>query len=114
MESGPRPFFNDIQVADKGKVVDNADATLSVHEQHITVKSDTAAVTITLPGVAEAIGKTFSILALDGLANNVTIEDAGDSIQWTDVVIAGTNGAALIYSDGRTWYAIATKDGALS
>ena len=111
MESGPRPFFNDIQVVDKGKVVDNADASLAVTEQHVTVKSDTAAVTLTLPDVSEAKGKMFSIVALDGLANNVTVQDNNESLEWTDVVMAGTLACLLLFSDGRTWYTIASKDG---
>lgn len=107
-EQGDRSFFNDFQVVDKGKVVDNADATLSVFEQVVTVKTDTSTSTITLPGVAEAIGKTFSILGTDGLTNNVTVADADDSIGWSDQTIAKANGSILLYSDGRIWHIIAS------
>lgn len=111
MEAGPRPFFNDIQVVDKGKVVDNANASLSVTEQHVTVKSDSSAVTLTLPDVSEAKGKMFSVVALNGQTNNVTVEDNDESLEWTDITMAGDLACLLLFSDGRTWYTIASKDG---
>lgn len=114
MESGPRPFFNDIQIADKGRVVDNESVSLAVTEQQVTVLSDTAAVTLTLPEVSEAKGKTFSVVAVNGLTNNVTVQDNNESIEWTDVVMAGNYASLLLFSDGRNWYTLASKDGQLT
>lgn len=105
-EQGDRSFFNDFQVADKGLVVDNADTTLSVHQQVVTVATDSAETDITLPGVAEAVGKMYSVHAPNGTTNSCIVQDANDSIGWADQTIAVNDGFVLVYSDGRIWHVL--------
>jgi hypothetical protein len=64
------------------------------------------AITITLPPVAEAKGRFYSIMARQ--ANpvlTITIEDKDDSECWEgDIVFNGKCDRALMYSDGLSWY----------
>ena len=63
------------------------------------------AFTVTLPSVAEAKGRMYSIIAVDADAvNTITIADKDDSEYWTgDIVLNGPADRALMYSDGRAW-----------
>jgi hypothetical protein len=63
------------------------------------------AITITLPPVAEAKGRFYSILALDADGTNtITIQDRDDSEYWTDITQNGPGDGNLLYSDGRHWW----------
>jgi len=69
----------------------------------------TGAITITLPPVAEAKGRFYSITARDAdVVNTVTISDNNsDSECWkADVVLNRPCDGVLIYSDGLRWIAV--------
>ena len=64
---------------------------------------------ITLPPVAEAKGRFYSICVRNADAvNTVTIQDNNDDSEcWlSDIVFNGKCDRALFYSDGLMWYAI--------
>ena len=63
------------------------------------------AITITLPPVAEAKGRFYSILArLADMTNTITITSKGDDEEWEgDAVLYAKGQGQLFYSDGITW-----------
>lgn len=77
---------------------------------------DSGAITITLPPVAEAKGRTYSIVVREADAtNSVTIEDNNDdSEMWCGDIIAVVAGGVLFYSDGLRWFAMYPGFGVLS
>lgn len=71
----------------------------------------TGAFTITLPPVADAKGRFYSIVARTAdVANTITIEDHdNDSECWGgDLTLNGKCDRALLYSDGLTWHVVST------
>lgn len=68
-------------------------------------------ITITLPSVAEAKGRFYSINVRNADAvNNITIQDKDDSECWiTDIVFDGKCDRVLLYSDGLMWHAIGAQ-----
>lgn len=63
--------------------------------------------TITLPPVAEAKGRIYSITgAIVTAVNVITIAHKGDSEGWTNLVLDTAGDGALLYSDGRKWWNI--------
>jgi hypothetical protein len=68
----------------------------------------TGAFILTLPPVAEAKGRFYSILPRDAdVVNTITITDQNDSECWIeDIVLAAPCQAALMYSDGLFWHAM--------
>lgn len=62
-------------------------------------------VTITLPPVAEAKGRIYSIIARTiGARGAVVIEDKDDSECWPgDITLSTKCDSALLYSDGLAW-----------
>lgn len=90
-------------------VVKAATATLKLYEQQVRVNT-VAAVTITLPSVAEAKGLLFSILLeTDPSGYDLTIADADDSYSWSDITHADAQDGSLLYSDGFVWWVIGTS-----
>jgi len=64
-------------------------------------------IVVQLPPVAEAKGRFYSILVrAASAANTVTIQHAGDSECWTNIVFNGKCDAVLFYSDGLYWHPI--------
>lgn len=65
----------------------------------------TGAITITLPPVAEAKGRWYSIVAREADAiNTITVEDKDDSECWVgDIVMDAKCNTLLLYSDGLKW-----------
>jgi hypothetical protein len=64
-------------------------------------------ITLTLPPVAEAKGRFYSIVARSASAvNTITITDHNDSECWGDIVMNGKCDALLLYSDGLYWHQI--------
>jgi hypothetical protein len=71
-------------------------------------------ITLTLPPVAEAKGRFYSICVRNADAvNTVTIEDNNDDSEcWLgDIVFNGKCDRALFYSDGLMWYALGGMGG---
>lgn len=70
------------------------------------------AMTLTLPPVAEAKGRFYSIVSRFASAQNtITITDKSDSECWIgDIVLNGKCDRVLLYSDGLTWIPVAVVD----
>ena len=68
--------------------------------------NDTGAIIITLPPVADAQGRFYSIVCRNADAvNTITITDDNDSECWLgDIVFDGKCDRALFYSDGLCWH----------
>lgn len=66
---------------------------------------DTGPIILTLPPVAEAKGRFYSIIVRNADAvNTVTIADKDDSECWGgDIVLDGKCDRLLLYSDGLAW-----------
>jgi len=66
----------------------------------------TGPITITLPPVAEAKGRWYSILSRGAdPVNNITVADKDDSECWIgDIVLNGKCDRLLLYSDGICWH----------
>ncbi len=75
-----------------------------------------ASITITLPAVAEAKGKIYSILAMAATpVLTVTVADGDDSEEWGgDHVFVAAGHSGLFYSDGIKWTALFGGVGVLS
>jgi len=74
-----------------------------------TADRDSGAITITLPPVADAKGRFYSLVCRGANATQyVTITDFDDSECWTDIVFNGKCDKALLYSDGLNWHALGT------
>ena len=74
---------------------------------------DSGAITVTLPPVAEAVGRFYSIIVRNADAvNTVTVADKNDSECWPgDIVLNGKCDRLLMYSDGLAWLALAGAPG---
>lgn len=70
-----------------------------------SVNSTTNSITITLPSVAEAKGRFYSILARSVAdSKTITIAHKGDSEGWTNIVLSVTGDHCFLYSDGSFWH----------
>jgi len=69
--------------------------------------TNTATAVVTLPSVAEAKGKRYSIRVLD-FAGGVTIQDRNDSIEWSDLTVDADGEYALLESNGIQWFVLKT------
>ena len=105
----PESRVLDSQARNKFRAVDNESVTLGINDRVVEVASDTAAVTVTLPNVDEAAGKTFAITAPNGLTNAVTVTDgAGGSVDFQgDYALNADADGIVLYSDGRKWWQFA-------
>jgi len=94
------------EVPDK-YVAPNADYEMSTYDYVVRPSTQGAGpITITLPRVAEAKGRWYSIVcrAASGV-NIVTIQDRDDSECWPgDLTMNAKCDNALFYSDGLKWY----------
>lgn len=65
---------------------------------------------LTLPPVAEAKGRWYSVICRDADAINfITLQDKDDSECWPgDVVLNGKCDRVLLYSDGLAWHVLTT------
>lgn len=91
---------------DDRMVVKTAAATLKLYEQQVQADTTLGAMTITLPGVAEAKGLLFSII-LETDNGDLSIADADDSYNWSDLTCDGAKDGYLLYSDGLVWWELA-------
>lgn len=95
------------EVPDK-YVSPNADYEMTTFDYVVRPNAQGAGgpITITLPRVAEARGRWYSIVcrAASGV-NTVTVQDRNDSECWNgDIVMNAKCDHALCYSDGLKWY----------
>jgi hypothetical protein len=90
----------------------SADYQLTTYDQQVRPDATAGALTITLPPVAEAKGRFYSIVVRFASAQNtVTIADNDDSECWVgDIVLNGKCDRVLLYSDGLCWIPVAVID----
>ena len=92
------------------KYVDpNADYEMSEFDYVVRPSSHLAGpITITLPPVAKARGRWYSIVCrAAGAVNTVTVQDQDDSECWPgDVTMNAKCDAVLAYSDGLKWFVL--------
>lgn len=96
----------DQQAAVVDKYVDPA-AAYQMTTQDYVVRPDTssAAVTVTLPSVAEAAGRIYTV-ACRSASNAITLQDQDDSEAWTDLTLDAVGDKVALYSDGLAWHVI--------
>ena len=89
-----------------------ADVQMNVWEYVVRPSADIGSGpwTLTLPPVAEAKGRWYSIICRNADAvNTITITDDDDSECWMgDIVFNGKCDRALLYSDGLAWTPVGT------
>lgn len=100
-----KKFLEQAGVRDKHRKM-VATGALNVYDQVVICDTTSAAITITLPNVSEAMGMLYSItLKTDG-GNNVTIQDSDESYGWSDITLADALDRVLLFSDGLCWWTI--------
>lgn len=92
----------------------SADYEMSTRDYQLRPSADAVSgpITITLPPVAEAKGRFYSIVVRDADAvNTITVTDDDDSECWLgDVVLNGKCDRLLMYSDGLIWHPLAALE----
>lgn len=85
----------------------NADYEMQTYDYVLRPSADgvSGPITISLPSVAMAKGRFYSIIVRDADAvNTVTVQDLDDSECWIgDIVMNGKCDRLLLYSDGLAW-----------
>lgn len=113
MHTGMRGFVQDMASCVDQHVSITSDATgtysysLEPYERIVEVTSTLGVATITMPAVAECAGKLFSITALTGATNAVTVaaKATGESYDWPgDCALNADLDRVLLFSDGRRWW----------
>lgn len=93
----------------------HADVQMTTRDYVVRPSADgtSGAITVTLPPVAEAVGRFYSIIVRDADAvNTVTVADKDDSECWPgDIVLNGKCDRLLMYSDGLAWHALNATPG---
>jgi len=82
----------------------SASGTLTVNQRFVVA---TGEITVTLPSVAEARDKIFTITAPAGGTDTVTVADQDDSLDWSDISLNADDDGCALFSDGRKWWVIA-------
>ena len=88
--------------------VTNDDLTMDIDDLVVRATvSTTGQKTITLPSVAEAAGRFYSIAGVSVATGTLVVQDKGDDAAFSDESI--TSGLfTLWYSDGYKWFLITT------
>ena len=78
---------------------------MTTRDYVVRPKVAAAAITITLPPVAEAVGRFYTILARAASRTYpITITSGGDAESWGNIILYEAGEKALLYSDGLAWY----------
>ena len=97
-----------------GQVLDNfiaitADLALSVNQQVVEATTSTVDITVTLPNVEEAAGRTYTIALITDGGFDLIVQDQDESRNWDgDYTMADANDEYVFYSNGRKWYMLTT------
>lgn len=82
--------------------------TMKVTDRVLHVTPGSGAYTVTLPSVVEAAGQFYAVKGIGSGTANVTVEDADDAVGTVSVVLDAAGEMALFFSDGESWWVIAT------
>jgi len=108
---------NETKFFEQDVVVDNyhapnADYEMSVRDYVLRPSADggSGPITVSLPPVAQARGKFYSVIVRNADAvNTITLQDLDDSECWPgDLVWDGKCDGGLFYSDGLCWLFLGT------
>lgn len=89
------------------KFIDPIISTALTVRDLVTRVTASGAITMTLPAVADAAGKIFTIIARAASTTNiVTIADKDDSEGWVDQYLVFNGDKIILYSDGISWHII--------
>ena len=80
--------------------------TLEPYENVVEITTVAASFALTLPNVALAAGKHFSIHLVSANSKAVTLQDQNESVDWTDKTLDADADGILLYSDGRKWWVV--------
>jgi len=83
----------------------DAATTLLANQQVVTV-ANTQAVTITLPAVAAAKGRIYTIHKISADAFAVTVASADGDVAYSNATLDAENDRVALFSDGRQWYEV--------
>jgi len=75
--------------------------------RHLMVTTG-GAITITLPAVSECAGEIFTVYLDSDGGTDITITDAGDDPDFTDITIADEDHFSVFISNGVRWMYIQT------
>lgn len=101
-----------VAIADKFLAV-TAAVTMEVYQQIVEVVMGASAYALTLPPVAQAIGRHYTIYVKTNATPSVlTIQDQDESTGWTDIQLAVAGANVILFSDGKIWYKMVVEDGA--
>ncbi len=91
------------------------DTQMTTRDYVVRPDATAGAITITLPPVAEAKGRFYSIVSRFASAQNtITIADKDDSECWIgDIVFNGKCDRVVLYSDGLCWIPVSVIDEAV-
>lgn len=112
MQTGMRGFVQDIASSVDQHLTITSDATgsysysLAPYQRIVEVTSTLGIATVRMPAVAECAGKLFSITALTGASNAVTVaaKATSESYDWpADPSLNADLDRVLLFSDGRRW-----------
>lgn len=94
-----------VPVVDKYHDLVDVDYTMTTRDYVVRASAVAAVVAITLPSVAEAKGRIYTIVArAASSAFPITIQDRDDSEGWTyDAVLSAAGELLVLYSDGLKW-----------
>lgn len=87
---------------------------LTIRDRIASFATTTATLTVSLPSVSEAEGKTFTIFATSAsVTYPVTVQDLDDSLGWGeqggDITLTSPNDYVTLYSDGMRWAILGTS-----
>lgn len=91
----------------RNTTVNGAHDVLPYQTEIYIYNSGTVTETLTLPFVAEAKGKTYTIRAMD-FGGGVTIQNRDDGLEWSDLNVDADGEYVCLYCDGRQWHVLAT------
>lgn len=98
-------WFEILALAPPAVLAITATATLTANQQVVTI-ANTAAATVTLPPVAAAKGRRYTIHKISADAEAVTVASADGDVAYSNATLDAENDRVVVFSDGRQWYEI--------
>ena len=91
----------------------NVTRTLKVFEQVVhCITGATYTITVSLPSVAAAKGKFYTVKLITDNGQNVTVQDQDDSYDWAatgDLTLSTATDFGIFFSDGHKWYELQSQ-----
>lgn len=100
-----RTFIDDTIATDHLKMV-TAATTLKTYETVVRASQLAASFAVTLAPVSKMRGKFVSVQVVNANSQAMTLQDANDSQDWTDLTLDANNDGVLLFSDGLKWWVV--------